>query len=50
MDVAYPRCRGLDVHKRTVMACLIVSGEQGPPRKEIWTFETLTNDMLNLAD
>jgi transposase len=50
MDVVYPRCCGLDVHKRNVVACLIVSGAEGPPRKEIRTFETLTDDLLKLAD
>src|SRR5499427_344706 len=50
MDVVYPRCCGLDVHKRNVVACLIVSGEEGRPRKEVRTFETLTDDLLKLAD
>lgn len=50
MDVVYPRCCGLDVHKRNVVACLIVSASDGPPRKEIRTFETLTDDLLKLAD
>ena len=50
MDVVYPRCCGLDVHKRNVVACLIVSGPEGQPRKEIRTFETLTDDLLKLAD
>jgi len=50
MDVVYPRCCGLDVHKRNVVACLIVSGDEGRPRKEIRTFETLTDDLLKLSD
>jgi transposase len=50
MEVVYPRCCGLDVHKRTVVACLIVPGSAGQPRKEIRTFETLTDDLLKLAD
>ncbi len=50
MEVVYPRCCGLDVHKRTVVACLIVPGSDGQPRKEIRTFETLTDDLLKLAD
>jgi transposase len=50
MDVVYPRCCGLDVHKRTVVACLVVPGPDGPPRKEIRTFETLTDDLLKLSD
>jgi len=50
MDVVYPRCCGLDVHKRNVVACLTVPGVDGQPRKEIRTFETLTDDLLKLAD
>jgi transposase len=50
MEVVYPRCCGLDVHKRTVVACLIVPGADGQPHKEIRTFETLTDDLLQLAD
>src|SRR5262249_42177509 len=36
--------------KRNIVACLMVSGEEGRPRKEIRTFETLTDDLLKLAD
>jgi transposase len=50
MEVVYPRCCGLDVHKRTVVACLIVPGADGQPYKEIRTFETVTDDLLQLAD
>jgi transposase len=50
MDVVYERCCGLDVHKRTVVACLLTSGEQGPPQKEVRTFGTMTTDVLALAE
>lgn len=50
MDVVYERCCGLDVHKKTVVACLVVSREDGQLRKEIRTFETMTEDLLALAD
>ncbi len=50
MDVIYERCCGLDVHKRSVVACLIVSGRCGKPRKEIRTFGTMTEDLLELLD
>lgn len=50
MDVVYPRCCGLDVHKHNVAACLIVPGAEGQPRKEIRTFETLSDDLLKLSD
>jgi transposase len=50
MDVLYPRCAGLDVHKKTVVACRIVPGPDGQPRKEIATFGTTTQELLRLAD
>jgi transposase len=50
LDVIYERCCGLDVHKRSVVACLIVSGRCGKPRKEIRTFGTMTEDLLELLD
>ena len=50
MDVIYERCCGLDVHKRTIAACLIVPGMGGAPQKEIRTFGTMTEDLLELTD
>jgi hypothetical protein len=50
MDVVYTRCCGLDVHKRTVVACLLVSRTRGATHKEIRTFGTMTADLLELAD
>jgi transposase len=50
MDVVYERCCGLDVHKRTVVACVLTPGEQGTPQKEVRTFGTMTADVLALAE
>jgi transposase len=50
MEVVYPRCCGLDLHKKLVVACLIVPGADGTPRKEVRTFGTMTEDLLALAD
>ena len=50
MDVVYPRCSGLDVHKKTVVACVIVPGAKGKPQKTIRTFGTMTGDLLALGD
>jgi transposase len=38
------------VHKRTIAACLIVPGMGGAPQKEIRTFGTMTEDLLELTD
>lgn len=50
MDVVYPRCAALDVHKRSITACRIVQPPGGDPAKEIRSFGTLTRDLLALAD
>jgi transposase len=45
MEVLYPRCCGIDVHAKMLVACLIVNG-----RKDTRTFSTMTDDLLNLLD
>jgi transposase len=50
MEVVNERCCGLDVHKQTVVACVIVPGTGRQPNKEVRTFGTMTADLLELAD
>jgi transposase len=50
MDVIYSRCCGLDIHKKTVVACLINSVQGQQPQKEVRTFRTMTAELLLLAD
>ena len=47
MEVVYPRCSGLDVHKRFVVACLSII-EQGQRHKELRQVSTMTGDILAL--
>jgi transposase len=49
MLIIYERCAGLDVHKRSVVACLLFP-ENGQPHKERQTFSTMTPDLLRLRD
>ena len=49
MDVLYERCCGLDIHKRTVVACVLGPGAGGRPAKEVRTFGTMTDDLLALG-
>jgi len=49
MDVIYPRCAGLDVHKQTVVACVRIVGD-GPLLQEVRTFATTTSGLLALSD
>lgn len=50
MEVVYPRCAGLDVHKKTVVACAITPNLKGGWDKEIATFSTMTSELLQLSD
>src|ERR687886_2119821 len=50
MEVLYARCAGLDVHKKTVVACVLVTPERGAPTKAVRTFGTLADDVLALGD
>jgi transposase len=45
MDVVYSHVCGLDVHKKNIVACVIT-----PKGREIRTFETMTDDLILLAD
>ena len=50
MEVLYPRCAGLDVHKKTVVACVMLTDGQGKCQKEPRTWGTMTADLLALSD
>jgi transposase len=50
MRVVHERCGGLDVHKKTVVACALTPGAGGQPRAELRTFATMTDDLERLAD
>jgi transposase len=45
MEIIHACCCGLDVHARTVVACLIKHG-----RKQTRTFSTMTDELLRLSD
>jgi transposase len=40
----------LDVHKRTVVACVLLSQADGTVQREVRTFGTMTAELLALAD
>lgn len=50
MEIVHTHCAGLDVHKKTVVAAIIVPDLQGGLRKETRTFGTMTPDLLVLSD
>jgi transposase len=53
MDVIFTHCAGLDVHKKTVMACRVTpdpTGQQVDGIMELKEFGTMTVDLLALSD
>jgi transposase len=50
MDIVHECCAGLDVHKKTVVACVLRSGPGGVVVKKTQTFSTLTVQLAQLAD
>jgi transposase len=50
MEVVFERCAGLDVHKKTVVACRRRPGPKGSKEQEIRTFGTTTPELLTLLD
>jgi transposase len=50
MDVLHRCCAGLDVHKRSVVACVRRVDPAGKVSKTIKTFATMTTDLLALSD
>jgi transposase len=50
MQVLYERCCGLDVHKKSVVACLLLAPAGRASSREVRTFGTMTDDLLALAD
>ena len=50
MDVVFERCAGIDVHKRTVVACRLTRDVEGQPLAQTQTFGTTTGELLRLSD
>ena len=50
MDVLYRCCAGLDVHKKTVVACVRRVGPDGGVEELVRTFGTTTGELLVLSD
>ncbi len=48
--VLYACCAGLDVHKKTVVACLLLTAPSGRVSKQVRTFATTTAGLRALAD
>lgn len=49
MEVMYKRCCGLDIHKKSIYACVVIK-EGGKREKHLGRFGTMTADILQLAE
>ncbi len=49
MEVVYPRCAGLDLHRDKIVACVRVAKSRKVER-EVKEFGTSTSDLLRLSD
>jgi transposase len=50
MQVVYPCCAGLDVHQKTVSACVIACEADGKKRRQVRVFGSYTGELFGLAD
>jgi len=50
MRVLHERCCGLDVHQKTVVACVLITAPEGAVQRRVQTFGTMTADLLALRD
>ena len=50
MEVLVDRCAGLDVHQKTVMACVRTSARNGGRAQQVREFRTFTDDLRRLRD
>jgi transposase len=50
MQVVHSRCCGLDVHKKSVVACVLITAPDGTVQRTVRTFATMTADLLALDD
>ena len=50
MSVVHERCCGIDVHKKMIVACLILLEANGQVLKDIRTFSTMRADLERLRE
>src|SRR3982751_4724453 len=50
MELLYPHCCGLDVHKSSITACVRIQEKSGKPRKIVRRFGAMTADLRTLAN
>src|SRR5258707_1787846 len=48
MRIVYAHCCGLDLHKRSISACLLTANEAGETQQQVRRFSTVTNSERTL--
>jgi transposase len=49
MQAIYECCAGLDVHKKTVVACVLLTHPNGRVQERVRTFDTMTAGLVALS-
>ena len=49
LPLLYERCAGLDVHKKTVVACLLLTPTSASSTRQVRTFSTMTAGLQALC-
>ena len=49
MEIVHARCCGLDVHKKSVVACVLITPPEGLVERHMRTFKTMTADLVSLG-
>lgn len=50
MEILYKSSCGIDVHKKNIVACVLLAQEDGTVQRHIRTFSTMTADLLACVD
>jgi transposase len=50
MEVMYPKCAGLDVHKDVVVACVRIAQDGNKALQEVKSFATTTSELIALGE
>jgi hypothetical protein len=50
IQIVHPICCGMDVHKKSISACIIFPDSNGEEKHEIKVFGTFTDDLTRLKD
>ena len=48
METLFSRVVGLDLHQKTVVACVRITGPEGKPVEQIRTFGTMTGGPIGI--